>query len=225
MLAWWMQSLWEQNPVILVSWIYWVIFSIIFHELAHGWAAIACGDRTPIESGHMTWNPLVHMGPMSLIMFALVGIAWGLMPIDPSRFRRRSDEALVAAAGPFMNLVLAVAALLLYTGWIGLATPASVGPILHGNVIIFLKVGVMLNLTLCLFNLLPAPPLDGSRILATFIPPYRRLLQSEQGAYLALAMLVVLFIFAGEYIFAAAMRITGLVTGTIEMLIAPGGSP
>jgi len=225
MLAWWMQNLWDQNPVILVSWVYWVIFAIVLHELAHGWAAIACGDRTPIESGHMTWNPLVHMGHMSLIMFALVGIAWGLMPIDPSRFRRRIDEALVAAAGPGMNLLLAIAALALYAAWIGLANPTSVGPVLHDNVIIFLKVGVMLNLTLCLFNLLPAPPLDGSRILATFIPPYRRLLQSEQGVYLALAMLVVLFMFAGKHIFAVAMKVTGVLTGLIEILITPGTSP
>lgn len=54
-----------------------VIFSITLHELAHGWAAIWQGDRTPIETGHMTWNPLVHMGWASLLMFAIVGIAWG----------------------------------------------------------------------------------------------------------------------------------------------------
>src|SRR5262249_8984123 len=108
---WWVAEIWNQSPVLLVSWIVWVIGSIVLHELAHGWAALWCGDRTPIETGHMTWNPLVHMGQMSLLMFALVGIAWGQMPVDPSRFRGRYDDAKVALAGPLMNLALAITAL------------------------------------------------------------------------------------------------------------------
>lgn len=77
MQGWWVATIWETSPFLLLGWIVWVIGSITLHELAHGWAAIRCGDRTPIETGHMTANPIVHMGPMSLIVFGLFGIAWG----------------------------------------------------------------------------------------------------------------------------------------------------
>ncbi|MBT5381502.1 MAG: site-2 protease family protein, partial [Phycisphaerae bacterium] len=91
-----------------MSWIFWVLLSITLHELAHGWAAIWEGDKTPIETGHMSANPVVHMGRFSLIVFALIGFAWGLMPVRPWRFRHgRLGEAIVAIAGPAMNLALA----------------------------------------------------------------------------------------------------------------------
>ncbi|VAX40844.1 hypothetical protein MNBD_PLANCTO03-1356, partial [hydrothermal vent metagenome] len=85
--GWWVEVYWQQDKVLLVSWVFWLFVSIVLHELAHGFAAIRCGDRTPIELGHMTPNPLVHMGPASLIAFALFGLAWGSMPVNPSRFR------------------------------------------------------------------------------------------------------------------------------------------
>ena len=106
--GWWVADFLRAfGPAFVIAWAFWIIFSICLHELSHGWAAIALGDRTPIESGHMTFNPLVHMGGMSLVAFALIGIAWGAMPINPARLRGRYAEALVALAGPAMNLVLA----------------------------------------------------------------------------------------------------------------------
>ena len=85
---WWVhQQYYEGGISLVVGWAFWVILSITLHELAHGWAALRQGDTTPRDTGHMTWDPLVHMGGMSLIMFALIGIAWGVMPTDPSRYR------------------------------------------------------------------------------------------------------------------------------------------
>ena len=81
-MGWWVTDALSVSPVLLISWVVWVIGSIVLHELAHGWAAISRGDRTPIERGHMTWNPLIHMGGMSLLVFAVVGIAWGMMPVN-----------------------------------------------------------------------------------------------------------------------------------------------
>lgn len=238
MLAWWVSDLWNlQNAngkVILVAWVYWVIFSIVLHELAHGRAAIACGDRTPIETGHMTWNPLVHMGPISLMMFAIAGIAWGLMPIDPTRFRRKFDDAIVAAAGPVMNLVLAGVSLVLYGVWVGVTEAnwfgntgggANISGVLRENVNLFLRVGIMLNLTLCLFNLIPAPPLDGSRIVANFVPEYRRFLQSEQGMQVTIAAVILLFMFASGPIWDAAFRVTRRATDFVDRLILPSQMP
>ena len=106
-MQWWMHAVYDSGGLAAVlGWVFWVIFSICLHELAHGWAAIWQGDRTPRETGHMTMNPMVHMGGASLIVFALVGIAWGLMPTDPSRYRwGRRGRIAVAAAGPLMNLL------------------------------------------------------------------------------------------------------------------------
>lgn len=203
---WWVADLWQTNPVLLASWVVWVIGAIVLHELAHGWAALACGDDTPRTSGHLTLNPLVHMGQMSLIMFAIVGIAWGAMPVNPSKFRPRFGESIVAFAGPLMNLALGFLSLTGLVVWLGLAAGGWTGtravddPLLT-NVATFLDTGVMLNLVLAAFNLLPVPPLDGSRILADFVPAYRRLWQSERGQVLALIAFVGLFMFGSEVIF------------------------
>src|SRR3954447_26147620 len=94
-----------------------VVVSISLHELAHGIVAIWLGDRTPIETGHMTLNPAVHLGPISLICLLLAGIAWGSMPVTPSRLRGRYGDALVAAAGPIMNLLLGAIALVALGLW------------------------------------------------------------------------------------------------------------
>ncbi|MEC8560772.1 MAG: site-2 protease family protein [Planctomycetota bacterium] len=163
-MQWWMHAVYDSGGLAAVlGWVFWVIFSICLHELAHGWAAIWQGDRTPRETGHMTMNPMVHMGGASLIVFALVGIAWGLMPTDPSRYRwGRRGRIAVAAAGPLMNLLIAVVSLLILVGYLHLApsdTPVS------GRVINFLYMGGMLNLVLLGLNLMPIPPLDGSQML------------------------------------------------------------
>ena len=74
MSGWWVQVAWNIGPAYLVSWIFWVLFSITLHELAHGWAALSQGDQTPRELNRMTANPLVQMGTTSLIFFFIIGI-------------------------------------------------------------------------------------------------------------------------------------------------------
>ncbi|HED54972.1 MAG TPA: site-2 protease family protein [Phycisphaerales bacterium] len=185
----------------VVSWIVIVIGSVVLHELSHGWAAIKRGDRTPIETGHMTWNPLVHMGQTGLIMFILFGIAFGAMPVNPSRFRGRHAEAFVAAAGPAMNLLLAAVCIVL--GAVVEVNANQIGDPLAQNLYIFFRLGILLNIALAMFNMLPVPPLDGSRILGDFVPSFERLWQGENAQWLALGIFILLFIFAGEVIFGA----------------------
>ena len=154
------------NRVYFFSVVFTVIVSIVLHELAHGWLAIRHGDDTPIISGHMTGNPLVHMGLMPLFILLMFGIAWGQMPIDPTRMRGRYAQAMVAVAGPASNLLLAIVAL---TG-LGLWLRWSDGTMAEvaGNAQLFLLIFGAMNLLLCIFNLMPVPPLDGSHILANF---------------------------------------------------------
>ncbi len=168
-MTWWVHDAFQTGgPVLVFSWVFWVIASITLHELAHGWVAIRQGDNTPRQLGHMTLNPIVHMGWMSLFFFALAGFAWGLMPTDPSRYRnRRLGRVLVAAAGPMMNLLLSVLSLSGMSVWLWAIATHRIEPAEHTarNVLEFLYMGGFLNIVLCAFNLLPVPPLDGSAIL------------------------------------------------------------
>ncbi|MFM9994443.1 MAG: site-2 protease family protein [Phycisphaerales bacterium] len=227
MSSWWVMTFWEEQPMLLVSWMFWVVFSICLHELGHGWAAIRAGDRTPIETGHMTWNPLVHMGTASLVVFGLVGIAWGAMPVNPRRFRGRYDEAVVSAAGPGMNVGLFFACLALLVAWVAAAGgywwQSVVAPErLFDNVQTFLRVGAVLNMLLLTLNLIPIPPLDGSRILASFWPGYGRLWRHEGAPILAMVLLVGLLLFSGGALFPGAIELTGQIEDALLRLIAPG---
>jgi Zn-dependent protease len=226
---WWVADAWNHSPVLLVSWVVWVIGSIVLHELAHGWAAIWCGDRTPIETGHMTWNPLVHMGQMSLIMFAAVGIAWGQMPVDPSRFRGRYDDAKVALAGPMMNLLLAAFALVCYVVVLGIGGGAWISGVrmsepLYSNVELFFRLGVLLNTLLMLFNLVPIPPLDGSRIVSDIVPAYRDLWRQEQMRTAGLVAFIALFYFGSDYIWSFAAHVAGSAIGWSVKMFAHGSA-
>ncbi|TVQ60653.1 MAG: site-2 protease family protein [Phycisphaerales bacterium] len=217
--AWWFESAWSADPMLAMSWVAWVIVSITLHELAHGWAAIRRGDTTPIDTGHMSWNPVVHMGLFSLIVFALVGIAWGAMPINPSRIRGRHGDAAVAFAGPLMNLYLAAGCILgraLWEGYAhGLADP------FHANISTALFVGAFLNLVLFAFNLLPIMPLDGGRILASYHPPYARLMETQGGVFLMLGLFMLVFFFGFQYIFGAAMTMAAVAVDLV-LSVLPG---
>ncbi|MEO1236124.1 MAG: site-2 protease family protein [Planctomycetota bacterium] len=150
-----------------------VVISIVLHELAHGWAALSRGDPTPNVQGRMTGNPMVHMGPWSLFALAVVGISWGQMPIDPTRMRGRYAEAFVSAAGPAMNLLIAFVALTALGLLTRFGPPAEETGVIANATQLLLIAGT-LNLVLMLFNLMPAPPLDGSHILANFSEGYAR---------------------------------------------------
>lgn len=225
--SWWVYDAWQISPVFLISWVFWVVLSICLHELGHGFAAIRCGDRTPIELGHMTLNPIVHMGLPSLITFAVAGLAWGAMPVTPSRFRGRHDDAFVSFAGPFVNISLMVTAGLAAVAWAllagGMVNPAwEVNDTLYTNVQVFLMVGAGLNLGLTLLNLIPVPPLDGSRILSSFVPAYRELTQ-RAGNATAVGAIIVIVLF-GPSILDFGFAATSQAIHTGVRLFAPQAS-
>lgn len=180
-----------------------VVVSIVLHELAHGWMAIYLGDDTPRETGHMTANPIVHMGMFSIVMMLLVGIAFGAMPVNPSRLRGRYGDALVALAGPAMNCLIAIVTTLILSLWLGLGGAATSH--VTENLQFLLRVFGFMNIVLILFNLLPVPPLDGSHILADFVPAYRSFISTEGGRFLTLVMFLGLFMFSGRIIFPVLM--------------------
>jgi|SoiMethySBSTD1v2_1073268.scaffolds.fasta_scaffold00340_49 Zn-dependent protease len=222
-MKWWVHELYAQGLYAeLLSQIFWVLLSITLHELAHGWAAIWQGDNTPITYQRMTLNPIVHMGGYSLIMFAICGIAWGVMPVDPSRFRwKRRGRIVVAGAGPAMNLLIALVTLTGASLWMNYG-PSSNASLYH-NVWVFLMTGGWLNVFLAMFNLLPVPPLDGSDILSGLSFTFYRWYQNPQVQQIGFFILLVIFISdIGWLIQAAASHVsTEYVFGLIRML--PGG--
>jgi Zn-dependent protease len=146
------------------------LFSVIIHEVAHGYVALRNGDPTASIMGRLTLNPVPHIDPVGsilipgLLLLSHSGILFGWarpVPVNPLNYRNyRWGELSVSAAGPLSNLALAVAfafLLRLELGGMGLATLAYYG--------------VSINIFLALFNLIPIPPLDGSHILAIFLPP------------------------------------------------------
>ena len=200
------------GPAAAAAFLFWGIFSITMHELAHGWAALWQGDDTPRTYGRMTPNPVVHMGWISLVMLALTGIAWGSMPIDPSKFRwGRRGRTVVSGAGPAMNVLLwaicwsAFGYVLARHGDIMSAASAqSWKEFLERGfpaeqpraVATFCFIGGALNGMLALFNMLPFPPFDGASVVAGFSRTYYRWMHDPRVANAGF-FIVIVAIFSG----------------------------
>ncbi len=198
-----------------------LVLSLSVHEYAHAWSAWRLGDDTAERSGRLTLNPIAHVDPIGTLLLPLLGIPFGWarpVPIDPARFRRgvkmSTGVALTAAAGPISNLVLAVLA----TTAIALLARLAPQVLAAGGVVELLQVMVFLNVNLALFNLIPIPPLDGSRVVDG-VMPLRLRPQWERVAGLAPFLLVAVFIFAGRIIAGPSNFVLGLL-GQLARAIA-----
>ncbi len=197
----------SSNPQLYAAAVMTIIVSITLHELAHGYAAIKLGDNTPEESGHMTWNPWVHMGPFSLLACFIAGIAWGSMPFDSSRLRGKHAEAIVAFAGPAVNLALAILAFTALGLWLRIGGPLDPENFRAENGMMVLEVVGSFNLSLFVLNLIPVPPLDGSRIVATYNRAYADFIFNPANQGIGLLLFFLAFIVARPV--AAALNIVG----------------
>ncbi len=154
-----------------------VIFAITLHEVAHGWVARYLGDSTAHKLGRLSLNPLRHVDPVGTVLVPgmLLALGGGFLfgwakpvPVDWRNFRKpRTDMALVAVAGPLSNLAMALCWGLLFK--VALGTGAQEG-IWYGMALMG-RAGMMINISLMVLNLLPLPPLDGSRVLMGVLPP------------------------------------------------------
>jgi Zn-dependent protease len=166
------------------TWVVPILIAITFHEAAHAYAALRLGDDTALREGRVTFNPLKHVDPFgtilvpALLLLTASPFLFGWAKPVPVAFHRlrnpRCDMALVAVAGPMTNVILAFAsALLLHLVWL---VPGSTAPWLAQT---FYQ-SILLNLVLAIFNMIPIPPLDGSRIALSLMPgvlarPYAKL--------------------------------------------------
>lgn len=176
-----------------------VISAITLHEVAHGWVARVLGDTTAARQGRLSLNPLAHVDPLGTVLIPGMLLAFGggfmfgwakPVPVDWRNFRKpRTDMAVVAAAGPLSNLAMALAWGLLFK--LAADTGATEG--LWYGIRLMARAGMIINISLMVLNLLPLPPLDGSRILVGVLPPFLayRFAQIEPYGMMILIVLAV----------------------------------
>jgi Zn-dependent protease len=173
-------------PVLLVS--------MMAHELAHGWIAYRMGDPTAKNRGRLTLNPIKHLDPVGTGMFIITYIFSGFMfgwakpiPVSPYYFKNRQrGMAIVGAAGPIVNFVLAI----VFAVILNWASPST-----DSVLFTVLWVAFQVNVVLGVFNLIPIPPLDGSRVLGAFLPrsAYERWIAVDRYGMIIVVVLIVVF--------------------------------
>jgi Zn-dependent protease len=209
-----------------------LLFAMVLHEYAHGWVAYRCGDSTAKLQGRLTINPLAHIDPFGTIILPLLCLlmpggfllGWAKpVPIDPRAMHQpRRDMALVAAAGPVMNLALAIGSALLLA--ILLSIDPTIGDYLFKSeaaspsgtlqqmflqpIAVMAVYSVLINVLLMLFNLLPLPPLDGGRILTSLLPHNAAMALSRVEPY-------GMFILMGLIILDPQIHVIHTITGTL----------
>ncbi len=178
-----------------------VLLALSVHEAAHGAAAYRLGDPTARNFGRLTLNPVKHLNPIGFLCMVLTGFGWANpVPINSRNFRKpRRDIALCSLAGPASNLLLSFIFLLLLRfvgfGWLaGLSFSSERMWNAAYFLLLLLYYGVRMNLTLAIFNLLPVPPLDGSKILYSLLPPRIYFKVAPYERQIALVVMILLLV-------------------------------
>ena len=159
-------------PQVLIILAFCLIFALTFHEFGHAYTAHLCGDDTAKAAGRMSLNPLVHLDLFGSLMVLIVGFGYARpVPVNPNNYRVRNADFYIASAGPLMNLLLGIIGAFLY----GILAQNSI-TILAGVPLLFLlKLFIIINFNLFLFNLIPLGPLDGNSVFPHFLPPNLRI--------------------------------------------------
>ncbi len=176
-----------------------ILISLTVHEYCHGYAAYRCGDMTARNFGRLTLNPVKHLDPIGTIMMLIFGFGYAKpVPINPRNFRKpRRDICIVSIAGPLSNLFLCFIGMLIYRASLVLVLKYGGYEILSSSLfsawMIFATSFFTANATLCVFNLIPIPPLDGSRLLTTVLPAKAAYILAKYENYIMIGVLVLLY--------------------------------
>lgn len=191
-------SQWLAQLNLGVVWDYVIIVAasllcIMFHEVSHGVVALKLGDTTARDAGRLTFNPIKHIDIWGLLMMAIFRFGWAKpVPVDMRNFKHPvRDMAITAAAGPISNVILAFFALCIRAGAVYVSQ--KTGGVISNFIITFMEYTAILSVGLAVFNVIPIPPLDGSKVLNALLPQnvYYKILRYERYGFLV--MMVVLY--------------------------------
>jgi len=185
-----------------------LIISVTIHEFMHGYVSDKLGDPTPRNAGRLTLNPIKHLDPVGTIMIFIVRFGWGKpMPINPNYYKNpRMGMMYSALAGPLSNFVVAI-----IVGYYVRITGLEPTTIINTSIIYIAIISVFLGV----FNLIPIPPLDGSKVLAAFLP------KSLLKTYNSLEGYGILIIFLGFYFLGAGRLLVPLASSVSKLLGVP----
>lgn len=207
-----------------------LLFSMVAHEYAHGYAALRQGDPTAFQLGRLTWNPVKHIDPVMTILLPILtfftgGFLFGgakPVPVVPRNYRNyRRGDIIVSMAGIVTNLVLFVVATILFMllGMLGRVLPAAADTL--AILQLMMVYGVLFNLMLAMFNLLPVPPLDGSHVMKYLLPPAWALRYQQIGMYGILILIFFLGTGIGRRLLTAWMSPALWLQSTAMQLVSP----
>ncbi len=197
-----------------------VLIAITFHEFAHAFVADKLGDDTARREGRLSLNPLDHLDPIGTVLLLFAGFGWGKpVHVDPRNYTRKISmdkcEALVSIAGPVMNFLLAIIFSIIYYGIWKFTGMQFIETTVGNVVMILITATISINVGLGLFNLIPLPPLDGSKVIMPFLP-YNAKTWFRNNEYIFYIVFVVLWITGlASYIISPAI---GAVGGWISSL-------
>ena len=173
-----------------------VLLAITFHEYAHGLVAYKLGDNTAKDEGRLSLNPLAHLDPIGTLMLLFAGFGWGKpVHVDSRNYTRKismeKGEAIVSAAGPLMNIILAFIFTLIYCAIYKFAGAGFLHSTMGSVLMLMIFYTISINVGLGVFNLIPLPPLDGSKIIMPFLPYKAKewFINNEQIFYLVFVVL------------------------------------
>ena len=198
-----------------------MLLSLTLHEWGHAYAAHLCGDDTAKNLGRMTLNPLKHIDPIGFIMILLAGFGWAKpVPVNSRNFRSfKKGETIVSLAGVFMNLILVIVFSALYVLFGYLYVRNAAEWLANDYLWLVLQFGIILNITLILFNLLPIYPLDGYHIFELLFAkrlPFRVLnFMRRYGQFILIALLILMRVFD----FYPAYELASLLINKLSFLI------
>ncbi|MEO7962589.1 MAG: site-2 protease family protein [Gemmatimonadaceae bacterium] len=209
-----------------------LLFSMVAHEYAHGWAALKQGDPTAFQLGRLTWNPLKHIDPFFTVILPLItffsgGFIFGgakPVPVVARNYRNyRRGDIIVSLAGIVTNVILAICCIILFVvlGLLGRTAPG-----LNDSLALLqfmMRYGIIINLVLAMFNLLPIPPLDGSHVMKYLLPPAWSLRYQQLGVYGIFVLMILMATGYGQPIFSVWMAPVSLALGGIFGAVSPFG--
>jgi Zn-dependent protease len=213
-----------------------LLFSVIAHEYAHGYAALKQGDTTALSLGRLTWNPIKHIDPFMTVILPAV-LYWSThgqvvlggakpVPVNPRNYRNfKRGDIIVSLAGVTVNLLIALGAIALFVLFGLFAHAVTATGETFAILQLMMIIAIRLNLVLMVFNLLPIPPLDGSHVIKYLLPLPLAVRYQQIGRY-GIVVLILLLYFGGNFLQVLVRPIDSLATRLIhESFSLLGTSP